>query len=241
MRDLLDGVDLVIFDKDGTLIDFDAMWGGWVTDLAQRLESIAGGPVGEPLFRAMGFDPETGRTLGGAPLAVTPMALLRELTVDIVRETGRSQADAEDAVRRSWRAPDPVVLARPVTDLPALFGALRGDGRRIAVATTDDRGPTESTLAALGVESLVDALACADDGLVVKPAPEMVLHLCQELGVEPGRAAMVGDSPADLAMGRAAGAGRCIGVLSGVGTREELEPLADAVIPSVEALLDDPR
>ena len=30
---------LVIFDKDGTLIHFDAMWGGWVTELARRLEA----------------------------------------------------------------------------------------------------------------------------------------------------------------------------------------------------------
>ena len=32
---------------------------------------------------------------------------------------------------------------------------------RIAVATTDDRAPTEATLAALGVADLVAALVCA--------------------------------------------------------------------------------
>ena len=33
-----DGIELVIFDKDGTLIDFHAMWGGWAETLAERLE-----------------------------------------------------------------------------------------------------------------------------------------------------------------------------------------------------------
>ena len=50
---------------------------------------------------------------------------------------------------------------------------------------------------------------------------------------------MVGDTPADLAMGRSAGAGRVIGVLSGVGRREELAPLADVLLPSIGELLLD--
>ena len=33
---------LIIFDKDGTLIDINTMWGGWITDLAQRLEVVTG-------------------------------------------------------------------------------------------------------------------------------------------------------------------------------------------------------
>ena len=32
----------IIFDKDGTLIDFDAMWGGWTIHLAGQLHEISG-------------------------------------------------------------------------------------------------------------------------------------------------------------------------------------------------------
>ena len=83
---------------------------------------------------------------------------------------------------------------------------------------------------------MFDELACADDGEPVKPSPAAVLRLCASLGVAPTRTAVVGDSPADLAMGRAAGAGRVIGVLTGVAERSTLEPLADLVLPSIEAL-----
>ena len=34
----LDGIDLVVFDKDGTLLDFHAMWGGWAIELGRRLD-----------------------------------------------------------------------------------------------------------------------------------------------------------------------------------------------------------
>lgn len=231
----LAGLELIIFDKDGTLIDFDAMWGPWLTELARRLESVAGRAAGPELYRAFGFDPAAGHVLSGGALAGTPMARLRELAVSVLA-AGGSQAAAEEAVGRVWEPPDPVALARPLTDLGALFRALRERGQRIAVATTDDRSPTERTLAALGIAPLVDALVCADDGLPVKPAPDMVRHLCRTLDVEPSRTAVVGDSPADLAMGRAAGAGLVVGVLSGVGGRADLEPLADLVLPSIADL-----
>jgi phosphoglycolate phosphatase len=80
-------------------------------------------------------------------------------------------------------------------------------------------------------------MACGDDGIGLKPDPAMVLALCSVLRTEPSRSAMVGDTPADLAMGRAAGFGRVIGVLSGVGRRADLEPIADELLATVGELM----
>ena len=63
-----------------------------------------------------------------------------------------------------------------------------------------------------------------------------MLRLCERLGVPPTRTAVVGDSPADLRMGRAAGVARTIAVLTGVGDRATLEPLADTVLSSIADL-----
>ena len=89
------------------------------------------------------------------------------------------------------------------------------------------------------MDGLLDAVVCADDGLPVKPAPDMVLAICDRVGVAPARTAVVGDSVADLAMGRAAGVGRCIGVLTGVGTADDLAPHADVTLASIADLLAD--
>jgi len=56
----LDGIDLLIFDKDGTLIEFHLMWGAWVDVLAGRLEAAAGVPLRAGLYPLLGVDPETG-------------------------------------------------------------------------------------------------------------------------------------------------------------------------------------
>jgi HAD superfamily hydrolase (TIGR01509 family) len=233
----LEGIDLVVFDKDGTIIEFGSMWGGWAVRLAEDLETATGIVIRKPLFEMLGYDPATGAVRPGGGLAATPMRRLRERTRTVLVGAGIAEPEAERAIEAVWDAPDPVALARPLADLQALFGRLHADGRLIAIATSDDRDPTERTLAALGIASMVDAIVCADDGVPVKPAPEMILHLCAALGVAPARTAVVGDAPADLRMARVAGAGRVVGVLSGVGGRADLTPLADVVIGSVEDLL----
>ncbi|MEO8571354.1 MAG: HAD family hydrolase [Chloroflexota bacterium] len=232
----LDEIDVVIFDKDGTLIEFDAMWGGWALELATRLGRAVGKPVAPGLFAMLGYDPETGRVLPGGALIATPMARTRDRVLELLIDDGLTARAAGRALDEAWHAPDPVGLARPLADLEGLFGSLHAGAKRIAVATNDDREPTERTLTALSLAGLIDASVCADDGIAVKPAPDMVLYLCAKLGIQPSRVAVVGDSGADLEMGRGAGAGLVVGVLTGVGGRASLARDADLILASVADL-----
>ena len=234
--DPLQGIDLLIFDKDGTLIEFHLMWGGWVDALSDRLEGATGLALRAGLYALLGVDPASGVVRWHGLLAATPMARIRDAVAAYVSDAGAGPERAADAVDGAWHAPDPVALAQPVTNLQALLARLRERVRLFAVATSDDRDPTERTLIALGVAGEFAALACADDGFPSKPAPDPVLRLCARLGVPPDRTAVVGDSPADLRMGRAAGVARTIAVLTGVGDRATLEPLADLVLDSIADL-----
>ena len=233
---VLAGIDLAIFDKDGTLIDFHFMWSDWVRNLARGLQAAHGTSLDAIVYPMMGVDPASGRVYPHGALAATPMVRLRAALAEAIAEAGVPAADADRVVRAAWHSPDPVALARPITDLPALFTGLRASGTRIAVATSDDREPTERTLASLGVSELVDAVACADDGLPVKPHPEAVHWICRKLGIPEARAAVIGDSPVDLRMGRAAGVGLVVGVLTGVGDTAALDLLADVVLSSIAEL-----
>jgi phosphoglycolate phosphatase len=184
----------------------------------------------------MGFDPGSGRLDPAGRLATGTMADLRTLTFGLLREAGVPRQASDAAVETTWFAPDPVGDVRPLADLPELFTDLHARGIKIAVATMDDRASTEATFAALSVESFVDALVCGDDGLPPKPAADMVWAVCQATGVEPAQAVVVGDSVTDLEMGRAAGAGLVIGVLSGVAPEDVLAPHADVLLESVADL-----
>ncbi len=61
----LDGIDLIIFDKDGTLIDFGSMWSGWAVTLAAGLERSTGRSLEGPLFAMLGYDPDAGVVMPG--------------------------------------------------------------------------------------------------------------------------------------------------------------------------------
>ena len=236
MSGALEGIDLVVFDKDGTLLDFHAMWGGWAIELGRRLDGATRRPVAGDVFATIGYDPTSGRVRPGAPLAVATMGEIREVVAAVIRRWCPNIGAARQAVDDAWFAPDPVAGAIPIGNPPELFGALRDSGRTIAVATTDDRAPTDASLRALGVRELVAAIACGDDGIGVKPDPRMLLALCETALIPPGRTAVIGDTLADLRMARNAGAGIAIGVLSGVDDASTLGPAADLLLPSIADL-----
>lgn len=227
----------IIFDKDGTLIDFDAMWGGWVIYLAEQLSQASGLPVREALSLAMGYDEGTKKVLAHGKLAITPMAKLYTLTVEVMQSLGLSAEKAEKIVETCWCIPDPVELAKPFTDMRELFYKLHSEGIKIAIATADDREPTQAMLEAFDVEEYIFTMVCADDGILTKPAPDMVHAICQRMNIHPSKVMVIGDTIADLKMARAAGAGLSVGVLSGVSNARDLVPFADVLLESVEDLL----
>lgn len=226
----------VIFDKDGTLIDFDFMWGGWTLHLAEQLRQSSGLDVREALCGAMGYDEANKKVLPHGMLASNPMEKLYRLAVDVMRSQGLAPAEAERVVAQGWRIPDPVLLAKQFTDTRALFAGLKNKGIQIAIATADDRAPTQAMIEAFDIENYISAIVCADDGIPSKPAPDMVLTLCERMGVAPAHVMVVGDTVSDLKMARASGAGMAVGALSGVSSALDLAPHADLLIESVDEL-----
>lgn len=228
----------IIFDKDGTLIDFDFMWGTWTLQLADRLQAVTQLDARQALCSSYGYDIARRKILPDGKLTCTPMWRLRKMMIEVAQTLGLSEPQASEAVDEAWFVPDPVTLAKPFTDVHKLFTNIQKRGIQIAIATTDDRHATEAMVHAFGISQLINTTVCADDGIKAKPAPDMVTTICARLDVEPSKAIVIGDTVADMQMARSAGAGYVIGVLSGVGLLEHLTPLADILIDTVDTLQD---
>jgi phosphoglycolate phosphatase len=225
---------LVIFDKDGTLIDFQRMWGQWASAFAHRISQRIAVDVQHDILRLYGVDPQSLRIDPQGALSISPMATMQQMVVHQIMPYCSDIAQAYLIVQQAWQPPDPTHNVYPLADLPQLFGQLRQLGVIIAVATADNRQPTIATLTHLGVIQHVAAFACADDPhMPPKPAPDKIWAVCQSVGVHPNDAIMIGDTPADMQMGRNAGVMAQIGVTSGVSTASELQPWASWVMSTV--------
>jgi HAD superfamily hydrolase (TIGR01509 family) len=230
--------DMVAFDKDGTLIEFDVMWGrlaeAWMDGLAGETNMA----LRSDLCHSLGYDPDQRRTLPQSPLSIAKTGQLLAIVADTLYRHGIPWPEAQDRTQDvfdSATADLPLAgLVSPAGDVLGLFAQLHQVGVRVAVVTTDGRAETEEALHLLHVAPYVDHLVCGDDGFPSKPAPDMVLAACQRLGVDPSRTVVVGDTQADLLMAQRAGVGLRVAVLSGPADPGLLAAHADVVIQSID-------
>lgn len=111
---------------------------------------------------------------------------------------------------------------RPFPGLTETIAALAHGGRPLGLVTSKQRAGALRGLGLCGFEpAWFGALVGADDVQQHKPHPEPVERAAALLGREPQHTIMIGDSPHDLASGRAAGA-RTAAVAWGPFPRSEL-------------------
>ena len=119
---------------------------------------------------------------------------------------------------------------RPFPGAIALLEQLRARDVAVAVVTSKARVRYRADADRAGVAHLIAAAACAEDVTRGKPDPEAVQQVLDVLETPAERAVMVGDTPVDVATGRAAGV-RAVGVTWGSTDGQALSAAgADAVV-----------
>jgi len=222
-------VDALLFDKDGTLFDFAATWNEWTETLIRDL-SLGNQQVARDLAEVLGYDLSTSSfrpdsiaiACANAEIAAAMAPVVGHMTVtEIEHHLATSAASAN--------------LAEAVP-LVAFLDDLLARGKVLGVMTNDAEISARSQLERAGVLGHFAFIAGYDSGHGAKPDPDPLLAFCRDVGVDPARTAMVGDSRHDLQAGSAAGMRR-IGVLTGLALHEDLAPLADVVLPDIGHIL----
>lgn len=233
----------ILFDKDGTLIDFFSLW------LTAAERAI-------PEFLAEQELPQDEKTIsyvmeaiGVCDGKVDPCGALayksyREIAADIRTVFARmgvliEHSDSELG-KRLERIFQRIVTEKnqeyiPLGNLKELFQELKEKKIYIGLATADTYESAKTCMKRLGVLEYLDYLG-ADNGIVrPKPAPDMLEQFAERFAITPKEVAIVGDTANDIQFAKQCEA-VSIGVLSGVSGKKELRG-ADYVIDSVEYLL----
>ena len=221
----------ILFDKDGTLLDFHATWIPAYRRAAMMASRLAGRPeLADHLLTIGGFDHGTGRCKPGMVLASGANLDIAHLWA---KECGLDDPFKLVAQLEEIFASDVATRAVPVGDLVPLFARLTRRGLRLGIATMDSEALAEATVSVLAIGEYFSFVCGYDSGFGVKPGPGMVTEFCRRLGLQPAEVLVVGDTLHDVQMGRAAGAGLVVGVLSGTGTRELFASRCDHVLDNV--------
>ena len=108
----------------------------------------------------------------------------------------------------------------------------------LGVVTTKESEQAEIVLRRLALIPFFQHVQGGSPGLLLKPAPDTILVALDALHCVPSHALMVGDTPADVVAGKAAGTKTCA-VTYGFGTREALVRCApDYIIESFRELVN---
>jgi phosphoglycolate phosphatase len=221
----------ILFDKDGTLVDFDRTWAP-IDRAAVALAAAGDAELASRIADACGIDEATGRT---RPDSLFASGNSEEIVARMV-ETGSPFTVAELVLQLDDLFAEGANRPVALTDLPPLMVTLRQAGFAIGIASSDNERAIRRSAEVLGIIEHISFIAGYDSGHGVKPGPGMIRGFCEAVGCSPEAVAMVGDNRHDIDMARAARAGAAIAVLSGTGTLETLGGHADVCIDSVVQL-----
>ncbi|MDO4997454.1 MAG: HAD-IA family hydrolase [Neisseria sp.] len=207
-------VRLVIFDWDGTLVNSS-----------------------EPIIQAMQMAfVECGLL---KPSSEAIHALIGQSLLSMLMQLApQENADGIERLRATYANhylnPNKPAVPLFAEVIPCL-NALKVQGFWLAVATSKGRNGLNMEIAHTQTVSFWLTTRCASE-CPPKPAPDMVLEICDELGVLPQETIVVGDTTYDLEMAANAGV-RAVAVLTGAHDERTLQtanPLA--ILPDLSGL-----
>ncbi len=224
-------IKAVLFDKDGTLIDFMGTFG---PATARVIERLAKGDT--QLIQALADVAEFNiKTLDVLPTSVLIAGSLEDIVRDFAPVLNQPYstdllAHVDDLfVKYSAESLQPFPFTETALD------TLLDMGLTLGVATNDSENGAISHLNKLQLSDRFRFIAGYDSGHGAKPEPGMVTAFINELGLQPREVMMVGDSTHDLVAGKKAKA-VSVAVTSGEAEAVDLTPHADHVLDDISHL-----
>lgn len=238
---------LVLFDKDGTLIDIHHYWASMIRLRAQRLcntlfqSRFDGDEAQAHIEAAMGIDRASGRIRPEGPVGVKPRPFNVEVTRKALLGLGvDATADQVESVFAEVDAAtgnDLLPLLRLLPGVRTLLEALHQSGILMGIVSTDITERAAKAMHVLGLSGYFDFVLGGDAVARSKPAPDLVDAALGRRGeFERQRTVVVGDHPVDIQMGSAARVGANIGVLTGLSDRQAFAGLDCIVADDLTAL-----
>lgn len=226
----LENIKMVIFDKDGTLIDVHHYWCSMIEFRAEAFVKSIGEKKNRELYTvlvdAMGIDLKSKKMKAEGPVGIKPRGFIMDVVLDIMKKyeheyTRERVVDIfEEVDVYSKTQLKKIVKALPAVE--SVLQELKHAEVKISIATTDLTERAVLAMKALDLEMYFDEIVGADLVLNAKPSADLVVYLLNKHHLDRKDVVVIGDSMADLGMAKSAMC-QFIGVKTGLHNEMFLE------------------
>lgn len=220
MTQMLENIDAVIFDMDGTLVD--SMW-VWTSVDEEYLEKYN-------LTEPENFHEEM------EGMSYMEVAQYYQRAFPTLHKT-------LDEIMDEWHE---MAYDKYMHEVPLKKGAgeflkeMCTQGKKIGIATSNSKALADDTLNALGITGYFDAVKTSGEAGVGKPAPDVYLLAAESMGVLPERCLVFEDVPAGIMAGKRAGMHVCaVEDEFSASIREKKRSLADYYIQDYDDIKNE--
>lgn len=228
----------IIFDKDGTLLDFDELWVPTALSAVKRVTAAVGANpelCGE-LMKSIGVSDNI-TSINGSLCHGT----YRMISEDFGKVLDRNGyfIDKErlfEATVKAFHESFSSERIKPVCDkLDTVIEVLCGLGIKCAVVTSDDKETAEKCLDRLGITKYFSRIYADDGTNLHKPNPYYINRFCEEEKLDKDEIIMVGDTLTDMEFA-ANGGIKAVGVAKAEKNKSILFTMTDTVLNDVSQI-----
>lgn len=235
-------LDGILFDKDGTLLEFGSLWISWaeqlIADIAKQTD--LSGEEKKALAKEIGFNEEASNWDPKGPLCIGSLDhVITIISSNLYRqgfswdESVSIVTDAHAAVdrREEWKK-----SIRPVDGLRKFLSDAKDSSLKLGVVTSDNHQQAVKHLEALEIDDYFSSIIGHDQVKRGKPYPDMVEAACAELNMRPEKTLIIGDSNGDMILGKQSDSVANIGIVAEASQTGDHLVDADHIIESYDQI-----